>query len=91
MKIEAGAMLTCLLIMSGCAIQQPQKEWHQVPRPIHSVTPAPTVQTPTSNVPNVRRAGSFCSPVGSKAKTASGSPMTCIHRPGEEQARWRVD
>ncbi|GAA4505296.1 hypothetical protein GCM10023191_060740 [Actinoallomurus oryzae] len=52
--------------------------------------PHPSTTRPTSSEsPRVVTPGAFCSPEGATGVTSAGTPMECVRKEGEDQARWR--
>jgi serine/threonine protein kinase len=51
----------------------------------HTSTSRPT----PSETSRVVTPGAFCSPEGATGVTSAGTPMRCVRKEGEEQARWR--
>jgi predicted small lipoprotein YifL len=47
----------------------------------------PTTST-TAQAPVVT-SGAFCSPIGARGVTSTGTPMRCIKNSGETRAKWR--
>lgn len=71
-----------LWILIGLAVTDGtgQSRWHE-PAPAPRILPS---------LP-VARLGNLCSPEGAMARTASGNPMYCIKRPGENVPTWRME
>ncbi|MGI5225424.1 serine/threonine-protein kinase [Actinoallomurus sp. CA-142502] len=52
--------------------------------------PNPGTTRPTSSEsPRTVTPGAFCSPEGATGVTSAGTPMECVRKEGEDQARWR--
>lgn len=52
--------------------------------------PHPSTTRPTSSESaRVVTPGAFCSPEGATGVTSAGTPMECVRKEGEDQARWR--
>lgn len=82
----AAALMAVLITLAGCGVRS-VPQWHPAPKPVHTMV---TTGPPVSGVP-VGRAGDVCTTPNAKGKTASGTPMTCIQRPGEPKPSWRID
>lgn len=72
-------LAACILALPGCT---PRQEWHQRPKAPASPSPAPSLP--------IARMGEGCPRPGAMARTASGNPLLCVLREGEEYPRWRV-